>query len=104
LTELQPDLLDAFFAREQGFYLTGGAALAGFHLAHRASDDLDLFTLDDDAFERGERALMDAAAYLGCRIRVAAAGTGRLARRGRAAGGAAQGRWGDGRHDCLGDL
>src|SRR5688572_23925008 len=68
LTELQRDLLDAFFAREQGFYLTGGAALAGFHLAHRTSDDLDLFTLDDDAFERGERALRDAAADLGCRI------------------------------------
>jgi Nucleotidyl transferase AbiEii toxin, Type IV TA system len=68
LTPLQRDLLDAFFGREQGFYLTGGAALAGFHLAHRASDDLDLFTLDDDAFERGERALVDAAAHLGCQL------------------------------------
>jgi hypothetical protein len=35
-----------------GFYLTGGAALAGFHLGHRETHDLDLFTLSaslDDA-------------------------------------------------------
>jgi len=32
LTALQRDVLDAFFQRERGFFLTGGAALAGFHL------------------------------------------------------------------------
>jgi predicted nucleotidyltransferase component of viral defense system len=68
LTSLQRALLEAFFARETGFYLTGGAALAAFHLGHRASDDLDLFTLNDEAFERGEHALLDAAASLGCRV------------------------------------
>jgi hypothetical protein len=47
LTTLQKDLLDAFFAREDRFFLTGGAALAGFHLGHRETHDLDLFTLSD---------------------------------------------------------
>jgi hypothetical protein len=47
LTRLQTDVLEAFFARERGFYLTGGAALAGFHLGHRETHDLDLFTLGE---------------------------------------------------------
>jgi hypothetical protein len=34
LTPLQVDLLQAFFAREQRFVLTGGAALAGFYFGH----------------------------------------------------------------------
>jgi hypothetical protein len=45
LTPLQAQVLEAFFKREQGFFLTGGAALAGFHLGHRETHDLDLFTL-----------------------------------------------------------
>jgi hypothetical protein len=56
LTSLQRDVLDAFFQRERGFFLTGGAALAGFHLGHRTTDDLDLFTSQDGAFERGRSA------------------------------------------------
>jgi hypothetical protein len=44
---LQQDFLDAFFGREDRFFLTGGAALAGFHLGHRETQDLDLFTLSD---------------------------------------------------------
>ncbi len=47
LTALQKDFLDAFFGREDRFFLTGGAALAGFHLGHRETHDLDLFTLSD---------------------------------------------------------
>ncbi len=35
----------AFFAREQVFFLSGGGALAGFHLRHRMTNDLDFFTL-----------------------------------------------------------
>jgi nucleotidyltransferase AbiEii toxin of type IV toxin-antitoxin system len=35
LTTLQKDFLNAFFGREDRFFLTGGAALAGFHLGHR---------------------------------------------------------------------
>ena len=41
------DFLTAFFQREHRFFLTGGAALVGFHLGHRETYDLDLFTLDD---------------------------------------------------------
>ena len=45
LTPFQREVLEAFFERAKGFYLTGGAALAGFHLGHRETHDLDLFTL-----------------------------------------------------------
>ena len=45
LTPFQREVLGAFFERAKGFYLTGGAALAGFHLGHRETHDLDLFTL-----------------------------------------------------------
>lgn len=65
LTALQRDVLDAFFQRERGFFLTGGAALAGFHLGHRTTDDLDLFTSQGAAFERGRFVLTDVAAALG---------------------------------------
>jgi hypothetical protein len=65
LTALQKDVLDAFFQRERGFFLTGGAALAGFHLGHRTTDDLDLFTLDASAFERGRFVLAEVATALG---------------------------------------
>jgi hypothetical protein len=47
LTALQKEFLDAFFRREKRFFLTGGAALAGFYLGHRETLDLDLFTLAD---------------------------------------------------------
>ena len=43
LTPLQVALLQAFFAREQRFVLTGGAALAGFYFGHRETEDLDFF-------------------------------------------------------------
>ena len=65
LTALQREVLDAFFQRERGFFLTGGAALAGFHLGHRTTDDLDLFTPHAAAFERGRFVVADVAAVLG---------------------------------------
>lgn len=64
LTALQAELLEAFFRREQRFYLTGGAALAGFHLAHRETHDLDLFTREAAVLE-GAAALREAARELG---------------------------------------
>jgi hypothetical protein len=70
LTALQRDVLDAFFQRERGFFLTGGAALAGFHLGHRATDDLDLFTPQQAAFERGRFVLADVASAMGGRLEV----------------------------------
>jgi hypothetical protein len=70
LTALQREVLDAFFERERGFFLTGGAALAGFHLGHRTTDDLDLFTPQASAFERGRFVLADVAAALGGELQV----------------------------------
>jgi hypothetical protein len=70
LTRLQSELLDALFAREQGFYLTGGAALSGFFLHHRPTDDLDLFTGDRATFERGRFVLREAAESAGARLEI----------------------------------
>jgi hypothetical protein len=70
LTPLQRDVLRAFFAREQGFFLTGGAALAGFHLRHRQTTDLDFFTHAADAFERGRHVLAAVAEDLGATLSV----------------------------------
>jgi predicted nucleotidyltransferase component of viral defense system len=70
LTELQREVLDAFFQRERGFFLTGGAALAGFHLGHRTTDDLDLFTVQQAAFERSRFVLADVAAAVGAVLEV----------------------------------
>lgn len=51
LTNLQNEILRRFFLARSEFFLTGGAALAGFHLHHRDTHDLDLFSpaaaLDD---------------------------------------------------------
>lgn len=53
LNQLQSDLLIAFFnlPLADQFVLTGGTALAAYYLQHRLSEDLDLFTLDREAFE-----------------------------------------------------
>lgn len=44
LSRLQREILQEFFKRQKGFFLTGGAALAEYHLGHRGTEDLDLFT------------------------------------------------------------
>lgn len=70
LTPLQKALLRAAFGDgwfREHFYLTGGTALAGFHLHHRLSDDLDLFTHDAElppAIEVLKRASASAGAGL----------------------------------------
>jgi hypothetical protein len=76
LTPLQRDLLETFFALERRFFLTGGAALAGFYLQHRPTLDLDLFTLDPIAFDDGRRVLEAAAARLGAAVAVRQHGPG----------------------------
>jgi len=70
LSTLQKAFLQAFFATSIGqrFFLTGGSALAAFHLQHRLSDDLDLFTLDDQALEASVRPLETIALELGCEL------------------------------------
>jgi len=67
LTPLQRDLLEAFFRRESRFFLTGGAALAGFHLGHRETHDLDLFTTSP-ALDAGDSALSDSVKELGATV------------------------------------
>jgi hypothetical protein len=70
LTPLQLATLEQFFAAEVGeqFFLTGDTALAAFHLHHRHSADLDLFTLDDLALHEAGRLLPRLAADLNCRV------------------------------------
>jgi predicted nucleotidyltransferase component of viral defense system len=67
LTRLQRDVLREFFSREQRFFLTGGAALAGYYLGHRETDDLDLFTTAD-ILNEGGRVLTIVAEVLGGRL------------------------------------
>lgn len=70
LTPLQRALLATFFRHEKRFFLTGGAALAGFYLHHRETLDLDLFTVEPEAFETGRRTLEATAAELGATVAV----------------------------------
>ena len=67
LDSFQRDVLEAFFAREQGFFLTGGGALVGFHLQHRSTLDLDLFTTED-RLDEGEAVLLSVARELGAGV------------------------------------
>ncbi len=61
LTALQRDLLREFFARERSFFLTGGAALAGFYFGHRETEDLDFFSAPGADLDAADRALSAAA-------------------------------------------
>lgn len=65
LDPLQRDLLGAFFAHAEGWFLTGGAALAGFYLAHRTTRDLDLFAPPEVSMADGVEALHAACAQVG---------------------------------------
>jgi hypothetical protein len=67
LDRFQQEILEAFFDREQRFFLTGGAALAGFHLGHRTTRDLDLFTVES-VLEEGVTALREVASTLGASL------------------------------------
>lgn len=70
LTSLQLNFLEGFFASDVGsaFFLTGGTALSAFHLHHRKSDDLDLFTLEALPLRETEVLIPQLANQLGCRI------------------------------------
>ncbi len=67
LDAFQEEVLEAFVARESGFFLTGGAALAGFHIHHRSTGILDLCTVEDRV-RVGEAALLEAASDIGAKI------------------------------------
>jgi predicted nucleotidyltransferase component of viral defense system len=70
LSELQRLVLEDFFRRERGFFLSGGGALVGYHLCHRFTSDLDLFTTEVGALERGRRVVRDVAIALGAELQV----------------------------------
>lgn len=67
LDRFQLEVLEGFFRREDRFFLTGGAALAGFHLGHRNTQDLDLFTTEH-RIEHGVAALAATARELGASV------------------------------------
>lgn len=68
LDRFQWEVVEDFFRREGGFFLTGGAALAGFHLDHRRMpQELDLVTTEDRLVQGGE-ALAATAQALGASI------------------------------------
>jgi hypothetical protein len=67
---LQESVLVGFFAVERAFFLSGGAALAGFHLCHRETTDLDLFTVSPEAFERARIVLPHVVEGLGGTVTV----------------------------------
>jgi hypothetical protein len=64
LSDLQERVLAALAGIEPPWTLSGGAALAGFHTAHRETRDLDLFWQRSrelgDAVRTGSRRLEDA--------------------------------------------
>lgn len=67
LSQLQKDFLNAFFRRESGFFLSGGAALAGFYIGHRETQDLDLFTLENE-IEKGVELMNEVAQEIGASV------------------------------------
>ena len=67
LSEFQREILQAFFRQQKSFYLTGGAALAEYHLGHRTTEDLDLFTRSAP-LDEGDNALRETARELGAQI------------------------------------
>jgi hypothetical protein len=58
LSELQSRVLEALAGIEPPWTLTGGAALAGFHLGHRTTRDLDLFWHGCDSIADVRREVM----------------------------------------------
>jgi len=66
----QREVRDALFAREQGLFLTGGAALGRYHFGHRTTDELDFVTRDVEAFGRSCYVMESVAADLGARLDV----------------------------------
>lgn len=64
LNRLQNEILREFFSRQEGSYITMGAALAGYHLGHRGTMDLDLFTRSD-ILDEGDRSLREIARSIG---------------------------------------
>lgn len=67
LNNLQKEFLAEFFKHESRFFLSGGAALVGFYLGHRETQDLDLFTLESE-IENGFRIVQEVASELNATV------------------------------------
>ena len=68
LTPLQWRVLRGVAAAVPQLFLSGGAALAGFHLKHRPTTDLDFFTTDNGVLKRALRAVSDVATSMGAAV------------------------------------
>jgi len=68
LSGFQREFLRALATRRSGFFLTGGAVLAGWVLGHRETDDLDLFTPDDAPMRDADRMARGIADELGATV------------------------------------
>ena len=68
LSALQHDFVEAFFSEPSAFFLTGGGALAGYHLGHRFTDDLDLFSPPAESMDLAVQRLRRAAAAIGATV------------------------------------
>jgi hypothetical protein len=67
LSTLQRDILRALAGRNCGFFLTGGGVLVGV-LGHRTTDDLDLFTAEDEAIAQADALARSLAANVGAEL------------------------------------
>lgn len=67
LDDLQKEFLEKFFNHESRFFLTGGAALVGYYLGHRRTEDLDLFTLENE-IENGFAIVNEVAREIGAEV------------------------------------
>lgn len=67
LNNFQKEYSAEFFNHESRFFLSGGAALAGFYLGHRETLNLDLFTLERE-IESGFRIAQEASKKLGTTV------------------------------------
>ncbi len=67
LSPLQEEILKAFFRRDDRFFLSGGAALAGFHLGHRRTADLDIFATSS-ILDEADAVLRTAAQDIGAAV------------------------------------
>ena len=70
LTPFQKKVLKAFTDIEESkaFYLTGGTALSAFYLAHRLSEDFDLFTSEEPLISITARKFKSALDTLGIKV------------------------------------
>ncbi len=66
LDPFHEEVLQSFFSRTSGFFLTGGAALAAHAIHGRSTESLEFCTLEDDV-RLGEAALLETATDVGAK-------------------------------------